>query len=180
MQGVVLSTSRSPRHSFTKAAFSPIHLLAGLGVEGDAHMGATVRHRSRRARDPGLPNLRQVHLLHAEIFKELAAKGFDVKPGELGENITVRGIDLLSLPYGARLRIGETAVLVVTGLRNPCRQIDGFRAGLMSAVLDRDSDGRLTRKAGIMAIVEAGGEVGPSNPVIVELPALPHMPLEPV
>lgn len=180
MRGVVTSTSCSPCHSFSKTVCGRIRVLTGLGVEGNAHMGTTVRHRSRRAQHPDLPNLRQVHILHAEFFEELAERGFDVKPGDLGENITVSGIDLLGLPRRARLRIGETAVLVVTGLRNPCRQLDNFRAGLMSAVLDRDNEGRLVRKGGIMTMVERSGDVCNSDAVIVEFPPLPHVSLEPV
>jgi MOSC domain-containing protein YiiM len=157
-----------------------IRLIAGIGVEGDAHAGVTVKHRSRVARDPTQPNLRQLHLLHAELFDELAAKGFRLSPGDIGENVTTRGLDLLALPRGARLRLGETAVVEVTGLRNPCVQLDRFRPGLMAATLDRDADGALVRKAGVMAIVLEGGEVAPGDPVAVELPPAPHAPLDPV
>jgi len=157
-----------------------VRLLVGLGVEGDAHAGATVKHRSRVARDPSRPNLRQVHLIHAELFDELALAGFRVAPGQMGENVTTRGVDLLALPAGARLRLGASAVLEVTGLRNPCLQLDGIQSGLMKAVLERAPDGSLVRKAGIMSIVLAGGEVRAGDPIAVELPASPHRPLEPV
>ncbi|HYF42232.1 MAG TPA: MOSC domain-containing protein, partial [Ramlibacter sp.] len=157
-----------------------IRLLAGLGVEGDAHLGATVKHRSRVARDPSQPNLRQVHLLHAELFDELVAAGFAVFPGDLGENLTTRGLDLLALPTGTRLRLGGCAVVELTGLRNPCSQIDRFQRGLMVAVLDRDAQGQLIRKAGVMAIVLEGGEVRAGDAIAVELPAPPHRPLAPV
>jgi MOSC domain-containing protein YiiM len=157
-----------------------IRLLAGLGVEGDAHQGKTVKHRSRVARDPTRPNLRQVHLIHAELFDELRAAGFDVKPGEMGENVTTRGISLLALPTGTRLHFSEGAVAEVTGLRNPCAQLNRIRPGLMAATLDRDAEGHLVRKAGIMAIVLEGGEVRPGDPIRVELPSAPHRPLEPV
>jgi MOSC domain-containing protein YiiM len=155
-----------------------IRLLEGLGVEGDAHCGATVKHRSRVARDPTQPNLRQVHLVHAELFDELRAKGFAVTPGDIGENVTTRGIELLALPAGAQLRLGIEAVVEVTGLRNPCAQLDGFAPGLMAATLDRDAEGRLVRKAGIMGVVLAGGVVRPGDRIDVALPPLPHRPLD--
>ena len=155
-------------------------MVAGLGVEGDAHAETTVKHRSRVARDPTQPNLRQVHLIHAELHDELAERGFDVEPGRMGENVTTRGVDLLALPVGARLRLGDEAVVEITGLRNPCTQLDGIQPGLMEATLERDGDGRLVRKAGVMGVVVAGGEVRPGDPVVVELPQPPHHPLEPV
>jgi MOSC domain-containing protein YiiM len=151
-----------------------------LGVEGDAHLGETVKHRSRLARDPTQPNLRQVHLIHAELHDELQAAGFVVSAGQMGENITTRGVDLLALPTGTQLHLGKTAVVEITGLRNPCVQLDHFQAGLMAAVLGRDEHGRLIRKAGIMSIVLAGGEVRPGDPIIVELPPELHRSLEPV
>jgi len=157
-----------------------IRLIAGLGVEGDAHSGRMVQHRSRVARDPDQPNLRQVHLIHAELHDELRGGAFDVCSGQMGENVTTRGIDLLGLPTGARLRLGPEALIEITGLRNPCRQLDGIQQGLMAATLDRDSSGALIRKAGIMAIVLESGEVRPGDPIEVVLPALPHQPLEPV
>ena len=167
-------------HHFGKTPSLGIRLLKGLGVAGDAHMGETVKHRSRVRRDPTQPNLRQVHLIHAELFDELRAKGFDVKPGELGENITTSGIDLLALPTGTRLQLGANAVVEITGLRNPCIQIDNFQQGLMAAALDRDADGNLVRKAGIMSIVLADGDVRPGDAIRVELPNMPHRPLLPV
>jgi MOSC domain-containing protein YiiM len=157
-----------------------IRLVAGLGVEGDAHAGETVKHRSRVARDPSQPNLRQVHLIHAELFDELDAAGFAVAPGRMGENVTTRGVDLLALPVGARLRLGAEAAVEVTGLRNPCAQLEGIQPGLMAATLDRDADGNLIRKAGIMAVVLAGGEVRPGDPIAVELPTGAHRRLAPV
>ena len=176
----VAAVSRSAAHNFSKPNGDAIKLLAGLGVEGDAHAGVTVKHRSRVARDPSQPNLRQVHLIHAELLDELAAAGFAVSPGAMGENVTTRGLDLLGLPTGARLRLGADAVLEVTGLRNPCLQLDRFQLGLMAAVLGRDSDGRLVRKAGIMAVVLVGGDVRPGEPIHVALPPEPHRSLEPV
>jgi MOSC domain-containing protein YiiM len=157
-----------------------IRLLAVLGVEGDAHMGETVKHRSRVRVDPTKPNLRQVHLVHAELHGELKAAGFKIHPGDIGENITTSGIDLLALPTGTVLRIGATAVVQITGLRNPCTQLDGFQQGLTAAVLDRDAEGRVVRKAGVMSVVLEGGEVVPGDPIIVELPPQPHLPLAPV
>ena len=178
MNAAVLTVHRSPGHTFSKATHLSIHLRAGLGVADDAHVGTTVQHRSRVAQDPTQPNLRQVHLIHAELFDELRAAGFDVDPGAMGENITTRGIDLLGLPCGARLVIGEHAVLEITGLRNPCAQLDALQPGLMAAVLGRDAHGGLVRKAGVMSIVVAGGTVRAGDPIRVELPPAPHRKLE--
>ncbi|GAA3895907.1 MOSC domain-containing protein [Streptomyces gulbargensis] len=174
----VLAVSSNGTYAFTKPNREAVTLLAGLGVEGDVHAGETVRHRSRVAQDPTQPNLRQVHLIHAELFEEVAGAGFEVGPGDLGENITTRGIDLLSLPTGTRLHLGEEAVVEVTGLRNPCVQIDHFRGGLLKQVLGRDDNGGVVRKAGIMSVVLTGGEVRPGDPIRVELPEGPHRPLE--
>ena len=176
---VVEAVSASPDHGFSKPAAASITLLAGLGVVGDAHQGVTVKHRSRVARDPTTPNLRQVHLLHAELFDELAPQGFTLQPGAIGENVLTRGIDLLALPRGARLRLGESALVELTGLRNPCGQLDEFQPGLMQATLGRDASGRLLRKAGVMAIVLEGGAVGAGDAIVVELPDI-RQPLEPV
>jgi hypothetical protein len=178
--GVVTSVNASGAHSFSKQSRPSIRLLAGLGVEGDAHCGATVKHRSRVAVDPTRPNLRQVHLIQAELLEELHAAGFDVVAGQLGENVTTRGVDLLSLTAGARLRLGDTAEVEVTGLRNPCSQLDRFRDGLLAAVLDRDEEGRLVRKAGVMAVVLKAGLVQAGDRVLVRLPPPPHRRLEPV
>jgi MOSC domain-containing protein YiiM len=178
MNGVVVAVSRSSKHTFSKPNQQAIRLLAGLGVDGDAHSGATVKHRSRVAKDASRPNLRQVHLIHEELFDELAAAGFRVSAGQLGENVTTRGLALLCLPKGTRLRLGATAVVEVTGLRNPCSQLDRFQPGLMAILLSRDGDGRPHYKAGVMAIVLEAGEVAPGDPVEVELPAEPHHSLD--
>jgi MOSC domain-containing protein YiiM len=176
----VIAVHLSGGHTFSKAPRERIRLIEGIGVEGDAHAGRTVKHRSRVARDPTQPNLRQVHLIHSELHDELNGRGFSVAPGDMGENVTTRGIDLLALPTGARLRLGDEAVLEITGLRNPCKQLDAFQQGLMKAVLDRDDDGNLIRKSGIMGVVLAGGEVKPGDEIAVELPATPHRPLQKV
>lgn len=178
LTGAVTSVSRSPDHAFSKAKADRIALRAGLGVEGDAHAGVTVKHRSRVAVDPTQPNLRQVHLIHAELHDELVAAGFVIGPGDMGENVTTRGIDLLGLPVGTRLHLGSSAVVAVTGLRNPCAQLDRFQSGLTAAVLDRDDAGNLIRKAGIMAIVLADGDVRPGDRIRVERPPPPHRPLD--
>ena len=178
--GTVVAVSLRASHHFSKTPGLSIRLLRGLGVTGDAHMGETVKHRSRVRRDPTQPNLRQVHLIHAELFDEVRAKGFPVAPGELGENITTSGIDLLALPTGTRLHLGESAAVEVTGLRNPCIQIDHFQNGLMAATLDKDVDGDLVRKAGIMSIVISEGDVRPGDSIRVELPNMPHRSLLPV
>ncbi|WP_232837018.1 MOSC domain-containing protein [Lentzea terrae] len=178
--GVVTAVSRSDEYTFTKPVRESITLLAGLGVEGDVHQGVTVKHRSRVAQDPTQPNLRQVHLMHAELFDELRDKGFTVEPGQIGENVTTRGIDLLGLPTGTLLHLGPEAVVEVTGLRNPCVQIDNFSTGLLKEVVGKGPDGELVRRAGIMSIVLVGGEVRPGDEIRVELPAEPHKPLEKV
>jgi hypothetical protein len=176
--GVVKAVSSSDRHTFSKATRPVVRLVAGLGVECDAHAGAKVKHRSRVARDPSQPNLRQVHLMHGELHDELRAEGFTVGPGDLGENVTTRGVDLLALPTGTRLRLGDAAVVELTGLRNPCVQLDRFQHGLTAAVLDRDAEGALIRKAGVMAVVVAGGEVRAGDGIWIELPEEPHRALE--
>jgi MOSC domain-containing protein YiiM len=180
MDGVVAAVSSSPSHTFGKTPRASIRLVAGLGVDGDAHAGETVQHRSRLRRTPGAPNLRQVHLLHAELHDELAAAGFALAPGAMGENVTTRGVDLLSLPAGTRLRLGEGAIVELTGLRNPCAQLDGLEQGLLAATLARDEAGAVVRKAGVMAIVVAGGGVRPGDAIAIDLPTGRRRPLEPV
>jgi len=167
-------------HRFSKQPVDHLTLIAGLGVEGDAHAGVTVKHRSRVARDPSQPNLRQLHLLHAEIFEELALQGFTLKPGDIGENVTTRGIDLLGLGTGTRLCLGTEAIVEITGLRNPCAQLDHFQPGLMAAMLGRDAAGGLVRKSGVMAIVLQGGVLRAGDPIIILPPAGPQRPLQPV
>ncbi|MDQ3404688.1 MAG: MOSC domain-containing protein [Actinomycetota bacterium] len=180
MTEIVTAVSSSATHTFSKRNRSEIRLLAGLGVEGDAHLGVTVKHRSRVRRNPDQPNLRQVHLVHAELHDELRGAGFEVGAGDMGENVTTTGVDLLGLPTGTLLLLGDTAVVEVTGLRNPCVQLDDFQDGLMKACLDRGDDGGLVRKAGIMAVVRVGGVVRPGDAIGVELPAGPLTPLVPV
>jgi MOSC domain-containing protein YiiM len=163
-----------------KPAQDTIKLLVGLGVEGDAHLGTTIQHLYPMRRDPTQPNLRQVHLIHAELHEELREAGFDLVPGEMGENVTTSGIDLLGLPTGTRLHLGDAAIIEVTGLRNPCHQLNKLREGLMAATLDRDAAGNLIRKAGVMAIVIEGGTVRPGDAIGIELPGAPHQALKPV
>jgi MOSC domain-containing protein YiiM len=178
--GSVVSVSLRAGHHFSKTPSLGIRLLAGLGVAGDAHMGATVKHRHDVRKDPTRPNLRQVHLIDAKLFDELRAKDFEVKPGELGENVTTAGIDLLALPTSTRLHLGATAVVEITGLRNPCVLIDRFQKGLMAMMFDKDSSGNLVRKSGIMSIVIADGDVRAGDAIHVEMPAPPHRRLQPV
>ncbi|MCL6090170.1 MAG: MOSC domain-containing protein [Candidatus Thermoplasmatota archaeon] len=173
-----MAVSRSSSHNFSKAGEKNIRLIKGQGVEGDAHFGTTVKHRSQVAIDPSQPNLRQVHLVHSELFAELKGRGYDISPGDIGENITTAGIELLSLPAGTRLHIGESAVIEITGLRNPCNQLNNFSPGLMNAVLDRDENGNLIRKAGIMGIVLQSGDIVPGDEIKIQLPSGPHRPLE--
>ena len=180
MQGHVEAVSLSPTHTLIKQGQLSIRVLAGLGVEDDAHMGTTVKHRSRVRRDPTTPNLRQVHLIHGELHDELKASGLQVVAGQMGENITTREIDLLGLPTGTRLHLGTEAVVEITGLRNPCDQLNRIQPGLLAAVLDRDAQGNLIRKAGIMGVVLVSGVVRAGAPIRVELPAPPYQPLQPV
>jgi MOSC domain-containing protein YiiM len=178
MSGTVLAVSRSATHTFSKPNENSIHLITGIGIEGDAHSGEKVKHRSRVKANPNQPNLRQVHLIHAELHAELSAKGFSVAAGQLGENVTTRGVDLLHLPKGARLYLGATAIVEITGLRNPCAQIENFQSGLLKACLAKDEQGHVIRKTGVMGIVIAGGEVKPGDTVRVEFPVGPPQPLE--
>jgi MOSC domain-containing protein YiiM len=180
MDAHVVAVHRSASYTFTKPTVARIELVAGLGVAGDVHAGARVKHRSRVARDPSQPNLRQVHLLHAELFEELAARGFVVAPGAMGENVTTRGLELLELARGTRLHLGADAVIEVTGLRNPCAQLDALAPGLMAAVLDRDERGALVRKAGVMGVVARGGVVAPGDHIAVVAPHGPFVALAPV
>lgn len=173
----MVAVNRSGVHEFSKASCATVELIAGLGVAGDTHAGVTVQHRSRVRADPTQPNLRQVHLIHVELHDELRGRGFHVRPGDLGENVTTRGIDLLGLPRGTRLHLGQAAIVEITGLRNPCSQIDDFQHGLLKEVLGRDDEGQLVRKAGIMGVVVVGGLVALDDPIIVELPPRPHVAL---
>lgn len=179
-RGSVLSVSKRSHHQIDKLPCDSIRLVAGHGVEGDAHAGLTVKHRSRVARDPDQPNLRQVHLIHAELFDELQAVGFHLTPGQMGENITTQGIDLLALPQNTRLAVGAHAIIRVTGLRNPCNQLNGLQEGLMQALVFVDHTGQVIRKAGIMCVVEVGGPVTPGDPIHVLLPVGNQIPLAPV
>jgi MOSC domain-containing protein YiiM len=178
MSARVVGLARDGAHRFSKVPAPELRLLEGLGVEGDAHAGVTVKHRSRVAADPTQPNLRQVHLIHAELFDDLAAQGFSVAPAELGENVTTRGIDLLGLPRGTLLRLGADAVVEVTGLRNPCSQIEAFRPGLLARVAFKDAAGELVRLTGVMGIVRAGGVLRVGDGIGVTVPAGPHARLE--
>lgn len=178
MTGVVVAVACDAKHRLSKKLADEIEVLEGAGVRGDAHEGVTIQHRSRVAVDPTQPNLRQVHLIHAELFDELAAKGFTVGPADLGENVVTRGVDLLSLPTGTSLHLGDDVVVELTGLRNPCAQIERLQPGLLAAVLVRRPSGEIIRKAGVMSVVRAGGTVRPGDAIRVELPPLPHVPLE--
>lgn len=176
----VLSVSLSPTHTFSKPIATEIHIEAGQGIRGDAHAGALVRHRYLVRKNPHAANLAQVHLLHAELFQELATKGIALAPGELGENITTTGLDLLTLPLGTLLHLGPQAIVRVTGLRQPCTRMNALRPGLMQACLGKFPDGKVLRKAGIMAVALTSGLVHPGDPILVELPPTPHLPLGPV
>ena len=172
----VVAVSRDAAHRFSKPVVEQITLVAGFGIEGDAHAGETVQHLSRKRVDPSAPNLRQVHVIHSELFEEVGEQGFTVAPGDMGENITTSGVDLLSLPEGTRLRLGADAVVELTGLRNPCHQIEKFQPGLLMQVVEKKASG-LVRKAGVMGIVATGGSVKPGDAIVVVLPPEPHAPL---
>jgi MOSC domain-containing protein YiiM len=176
--GSVVSVSRGPKHAFSKPVTEAVRLVEGFGVEGDAHAGPTTQHRAVKRRDPGRANLTQVHFIASELFAELAADGFTVTPGQLGENVTTRGLDLVHLPVGTRLHLGDDAVVEITGLRSPCTLINKFQNGLMKACVGRDDEGHVVLKAGIMGIVVSGGEVSASAAIVVELPSGKHRPLE--
>ena len=178
MDGFVIAVSRSAGYTFSKPNQGSIRLLAGLGVDGDAHMGEKVKHRFRVRQDPNQPNLRQVHLIHSELHDELRAKGFSVSAGQIGENVTTRGVDLLNLPTGTRLHLGKDAVVEITGLRNPCYQLDSLQNGLLKACVVKDDHGNIIRKAGVMGIVMTGGEVFPNDIIRVELPPKPYQSLQ--
>jgi hypothetical protein len=176
--GKVIAVHKRSTHRLAKDTAPSIHLVEGIGVEDDVHRGATVKHRSRVARNAEAPNLRQVHLIGNELHDELCDRGFDVAPGQMGENVTTRDVDLLGLPTGTRLHLGADAVIEITGLRNPCGQLDDFRPGLKNAVLDRDDDGKLVRRIGVMSIVIASGDVRAGDSIRVELPPEPNTPLD--
>lgn len=180
MTARVIAVSHSPTHDFSKTVLDSIRLQEGLGVEGDSHAGQTVQHLSRIARTPDAPNLRQVHLIHSELHDELRAQGFQIEPGQMGENITTLAINLLGLPTGTRLRLGKMACIEITGLRNPCKQLNTFQDGLMKATLEKTADGTLIRKAGVMAVVVTAGDVRAGDEIQIDLPAQPHSPLQPV
>lgn len=178
--GAVVAVHRSAKHTVAKTSEWSIRLVTGHGVEGDAHAGPTVKHRYQVRKDPTRPNLRQVHLFAEEVLDDLLARGFAVGPGRVGENVTTRGLELTALPLGTRLHLGPDAVVELTGLRTPCKLLDELEPGLMGALLDRDVDGGLVRRAGVMAVVVADGLVRPGDPVVVGLPVGDPTPLGPV
>jgi len=177
LPGTVLSVSRDDKHRFSKPTVSSIRLVAGIGVEGDSHAGATVQHRYEMKRNPSAPNLCQVHFMAAELFDDLVPTGYTVAPGELGENVTTEGINLMSLPLGTRLHLGAQAVVSITGMRSPCSLINGYQNGLMKQLIKTDAAGTVQRRGGIMGIVVTGGVVNPGDRVRVELPAGEQLPL---
>ena len=179
MVAQVIAVSSAAENSFSKVNRAEIRLIEGLGVEGDAHNGKSVQHLYLKKKNPTAPNLRQVHLMHGELFDELTTQGFEISPGDIGENITTRGVDLLNLPTGTRLQIAATT-LEVTGLRMPCKQLDDFQKGLTKAVLEKGPDGGLVIKSGVMAIVVCGGNIKPGDEIVIALPIGPHQPLSPV
>lgn len=180
MSPTIVAVSSHAKHEFSKPAKDAIELREGFGIVGDAHAGTTVQHLSRIAVNPNAPNLRQVHLIHAELLDELRGRGFALAHGAMGENVVTRGIDLLGLATGTVLHLGAEAAIQVTGLRNPCAQLDKLQRGLLAAVLDRDANGALVRKSDIMAIVLKSGQVRPGDAIRVEAPPGPFVALAPV
>lgn len=180
MEPTILGLAKDSEHRFSKQPADRLTLIAGIGVEGDAHAGRLVQHLYDKQKNPNVANLRQVHLIHGELLDELAEKGFTVTPGQLGENVTTRGLDLLGLSRGTRLRLGGEALIELTGLRNPCKLINGLADGLMAATLDKAPDGSLIRKCGVMAVVITGGEVRVGDPIHLESLPMVHEPLEPL
>jgi MOSC domain-containing protein YiiM len=176
----VTSVSLNPLHTFSKRPVPEIRILAHHGVEGDAHAGEKVQHLYRVRKNPNAPNLCQVHLIAEEFLEELRTQNFPIEPGQLGENIIVRSLDLCSLSVGATLRLGSDALIEITGLRDPCNQLNTLRPGLMKACLARSLDGTLIRKAGVMAIALVSGSVRPGDPIHLTLPPHPHRPMGPV
>jgi MOSC domain-containing protein YiiM len=178
--GEVAAVAARKAHRISKDAQLSIRLIAGQGVAGDAHCGQTVKHRSRVAKDPHQPNLRQVHLVQGELLDALSGSGLQILPAAMGENILTKGIDLLAMPEGTRLKIGLQAVVELTGLRNPCNQLNRLVPGLMAALIEQAPDGSLIRKAGVMGVVLQGGDVWPGDSIEITLPVSPHRPLQPV
>jgi hypothetical protein len=177
MMPSVIAVSSSPAYTFSKPNLPSVNLVAGIGVEGDAHSGPLIRHRDLVNQDPTQPNLRQVLLIQQEIFESLAERGHEVGAGHLGDNITTQGLDLHALPTGTRLRLGDTAVVELTGLRQPCPQIDDFQNGLTTVLRHRDAEGDMVQAAGVMSIVLDGGTVKPGDRIELDVPPEPHQPL---
>lgn len=177
LPGTVVSVSRDDQHRFSKPAVSSIRLLAGIGIEGDSHAGATVQHRYEKKRNPSAPNLCQVHFIAAELFDDLVTDGYTVRPGELGENVTTAGIDLMTLPLRTRLHLGAEAVVSITGMRSPCSLINGYQTGLMKQLISTDATGTVQRRGGIMGVVVTGGVVNPGDSIRVQLPSGEQLPL---
>jgi len=173
----VIAVASDSAHNFSKITKPAITLIAGFGVEGDAHAGKTVQHLWDKKKTPDAPNLRQVHLVHEEIFAELAEQGFTVGPGDIGENIVTRGIDLLSLPLGTHLEFESGALVELTGLRDPCRKLNKIQDGLIHKFVYKNDEGKRSVKSGVMSIVLMGGEIRPEDEITVKLPDGPHQPL---
>jgi MOSC domain-containing protein YiiM len=172
-EGSVVAVSIDGKHRFSKTPRLSVSLTKGHGIEGDAHYGPLVQHRCLARRAPTAANLRQVHLIPSELFDALRTRGFEVRPGNLGENITTLGLDLECLPLGTMLRLGASAIVRLTGLRTPCILIDRFEAGLKDELRGGLLGPRF--RAGVMAIVSDGGEVSPGDLIRAVLPAPPHV-----
>lgn len=176
---IVIAVASDSKHNIIKPIRESVRLIAGWGVEGDAHAGKTVQHRYDKRRNPDAPNLRQVHLMHSELFDQVSGLGLSVKPGQMGENITTRHIDILNLPRGTQLRIGE-AVIEITGLRNPCKYLNQIAPGLLKACLGKHEDGTNFPHSGVMGVILADGEVKAGDEIHIITPPKPHERLKPV
>jgi len=172
LDGRVVGLARDGRNGFSKSAMDTICLIQGQGVEGDAHSGPFVRHRYLARRQPRLPNLRQVHLIPSELFEALRNAGYDLHPGDLGDNIATAGLDLETLPMGALLDLGSEACIELTGLRTPCVLIDRFRTGLKRQMVCSEPVAPRFR-CGVMSIVRTGGRLAVGDPIRVRLPPKP-------
>jgi MOSC domain-containing protein YiiM len=175
LRGTVVAVASKEKHEFSKRTRHAITLVEDHGVEGDVHAGRVIQHRYLAKKMPVMPNNRQVHLIASELFTELGLSGFNVSPGELGENITTAGLDLTNLPLGTRLRLGSSAVVEITGLRTPCSLIDRFQKGLKRAMIMKHEQPRF--RCGVLGVAKATGKIAPGDPIIVELPSFSLQPL---
>lgn len=167
--GKVIAVCCNPEPGLPKPVVDTVHLIENWGVEGDYHAGPLVRHRYLAKKDPTKPNMRQVLLMDAVVFADLAQNDIHIGPGMMGENITIEGLAVMQLAVGTRLAIGS-AVVEVTERRSPCYQLNGIDPRLLKAVVTKQ-DGQAIFKAGIMTRILQGGWVRAGDLVKVLSPA---------